>query len=399
MIRKTVLWLLGLWVAGAAMAGGPPVDLSLFTANCYCFDETQTKALKDLTWFGNKITGGRVDVKDLQSGIQKNTGTRRREISQTIAASKADFVFLQELWNDKNKQDMVDLLSKDYKYSYSASNIKRGLAETDDGLLMFSKWPPFYTTAQEFEDKYDDETHAHKGYLIMGIYHPSAGFFLLVNSHLQSGTDDKSCEIRQVQIAQLVGRLRALAKLDWRIQNATLIFGGDLNEPITLDRDNKILFDRTRPMVEAFNALGVNIDNNQTLAMLCKELDIREVYNGNQVTKRGVIRAVDLSRPMGQWASRPLPVDNSSQARFNGNPANWSYFSKATEPSGRQMLDQLFLDPAKATLQSITVMRQEFMGDPGFAVHKGDPKQTYNPVPAISDHAGVLFKFRLDPSL
>jgi endonuclease/exonuclease/phosphatase family metal-dependent hydrolase len=342
MIRKAVLLLLGLWVAFAAKAaGGPPVDLSLFTANCYCFDESQTKVLKDLTWLGNKITGGRVDVKDLQSGIQKNTGTRRREIAQNIVASKADFVFLQELWNGKNKSDMVDLLSKDYKYYYMASNIKRGAAETDDGLLMFSKWPPFFTTGQEFEDKYDDETHAHKGFLIMGIYHPSGGFILLVNTHLQSGTDDKSCSIRLNQIGQLVGRIRELARLDWRIQNATILTGGDTNDPIT----------------------------------------------------------VDLSRPVDQWATRPLPADNSSQLRFNGNPANWSYFSKATEPSGRQMLDQLFLDPTKATLLSITVMRQEFMGDPGFAVHKGDPKQTYNPVPAISDHAGVLFRFRLAPSL
>ena len=390
--RKFILLIAGLWlaIAGAARAGGPPVPFKVFTANCYCFDESQTEHLKNWTSLKNAFGDGK--VVDLQKGIQKNTGTRRREIAQQVAKADPDVVFFQELWNNDNKMDMIHLLtekvSKKYKYYCIASNISNSYKETDDGIMMMSKWPPFFTSEMEYNKKYDDEEHAHKGALFMGLYHPSSGFMLLVNTHMQSGTDDESCSIRENQIDQLVRRIRELRKLDWRIENATILVGGDLNEPITLKTEVNALFDRTRYLVKCFNDLGVNINNNQTVAMLCKEFQIKEVYEANQQRRTGVIRTV-------AGGARPITDPHSPHiSRFDGGAKAWTYFRQASEPSGRQLLDHMFVDPVKFKLEKFTVMRDSFLGD------KGGPKdETYKPYEAISDHAGVLFEFMVSPSL
>jgi endonuclease/exonuclease/phosphatase family metal-dependent hydrolase len=389
--RKAVLSLAALWATAAlpALAAAKPVPFKLMTANCYAFDETLAKTLKDVTWLGSKLGFSDKPI-DLQSGIQKNTGTRRREISQQVIASGADVACFQELWNADNKIDMINLLSKKYKYYYITSKIKNGKTEMDDGLLMVSKWPPFFTYSEEFKDRYDEEKRAHKGFLMMGLNIPGGGFLLVIGTHIQSGTDDTACQVRDKQLTQMVNAVNGLKKTDWRIQNAKVLVAGDLNEPITID--GNLMFDRSRCLVDRFNELGWPVNSDQTLAILTKKYKTAEVYHGNQVQRKGLIRAVNQAIPVNKWSNRAIPADNSSIARFNGDKANWPYFVEASEPSGRQLLDHAFLDPSVATLEKFTVYRKEFLGD------KMDGGQnTYDAYTAISDHAGVLFTLKLQP--
>ena len=389
---RFILLIGGLWwsLAATAQAAGPAVPFKLFTANCYCFDEAQTRALKNITWIGSHFSS-KVKVVDLQRGIQKNTGTRRREIAQQVVKSGADVAFFQEVWNADNKVDMLKLLQSQYKYCYMTNKIKNSKLETDDGLFIVSKWPPFFMDGMEFDPskKYDDEEHAHKGALIMGIYHPSGGFILLVNTHLQSGTDDESCSVRQDQITEIVEWIRKLRKTDWRIENATVIVGGDLNDPITIQKGNRALFDRTGYQVKQFNDLGININNDQTIAMLVKKYDLKEIWESDQQHRQVRIRTV------GGGARFLGDPHNQHAGRFGGHKeSGWDYFPEASEPSGVQLLDHLFLDPSKVRLDKFTVMRSTFLGDKAH-----DPGAPYAPYAAISDHAGVLFELTISPSL
>jgi len=387
--RKIIAGLLGLWVVltVGARAQDPRRScvLTLFTANCYCFDEKQTRYLKNVTVLANAFSGS-VDITDLQRGIQKSTNARREEIAREVIKSKADIALFQEVWNADNKTDITHRLHKIYKYHYVASHIKNNWKETDDGLLIVSKWVPFYTTAFSFSKKYDAEKYAHKGALLAAFYHPQGGFFLVVNTHMQSGLDAEAVSIREHQVGEIVRKIRELQRTDWRIQNATIIVGGDLNEPITLRANSHELFDRTRYLVQRFNDLRVPINNDQVINKLCRDYRVQKIIEIDQQADRGTLRTV---------GGGTQAIDPS-----NYGGGNWSYWRAATDPSGMQVLDHLFLDPAKARLEAMTVLRGPFLGDlhgtPTKDPNRAEPLYM-NPDTAISDHAAVVYVIRLFP--
>ena len=389
--RKFILLVGGLWLAlaGTARAQGAAVAFKLFTANCYCFDEDQTRNLKYWTTIKHFFKPSH-PVQDLQVGIQKNTGKRRREIATEVIKSNADVAMFQEVWNDKNKTDMLNLLQKKYKYCFVSSRIKKTWTETDDGLFIVSKWPPFFAEGMEFDkdQRFEAEEYAHKGVLAMGLYHPNGGFILVVNTHLQSGTEDIACAIRQHQIGEVVKWLRQLMATDWRIANATIIFGGDLNDPITMLKQNHELFDRTYYQVKHFNDLGININNDQILTMLARKYHLKQIWGIDQQHHELRIQTVG-------GGSRVMTDSSSGHSGVlrGEKEMGWTKFPEASDPSGVQLLDHLFVDPAKVKIVKFTVMREDFLGDLGI-----DPEEPMNPWEVISDHAGVLYDLLIEPT-
>ncbi len=356
-------------------------DIKLMTINCYCFPTGKTSLLKGLTSIGNFLApavGKKVDVVDLQKGIQKEAPQRIDEIAAQILRNSPDVIFFQELWGDDNKNRMIDRLSANYKYNYWNDKNRHGVTELDDGLLIMSRWVPYHTACLQYEHTYDDEKHANKGALLMALYNPQNGFITLVNTHMQSGTDNEACATKEAQIREIGEWVRGLKRKDWRIANSDFIVGGDFNEPFCLQADKGQIIDRTAYLTRVYNQEGMPLNNLQMRDWLCNHYKINKVVEVDQIRRGGAILA------KGQPGAEMLSAEDPVAGRFNGGSGGqWTYWAVASEPTGWQVLDHFFMNPARCKMKSFIVLRSEFLGD-------RRPDVAFDPYKAISDHAALV---------
>jgi|GEM_PF-2128471 len=373
------------------------VDLTLMTLNSYAFPVGLTKILRGATAISSKvgITSGTVD---LASNIKIAIHHRIAAQAAFILQENPDVVVFQELWGSDNKDRMLNALGKNYPQVYYNETLykrsKKGLnpADLDDGLLVVSKLPIIYQTSIIFTDKTSDEKRANKGALILGIHDRQGQPVILVNTHLQSGVGDEYIIIKEKQIDEIAQKIAALQK-DPILKDAPIIIAGDLNEPIAYQEGvaggiyhERRIIDRTKYLINILNKRGIAVTNDQVLQQLTTKYNPQYILEIFQLAGRKDSSAHTLYSPADPTRkSLPmnLPQNEHMGGGFPGHAGiHGSYWDMATDPTGWQILDHVFMTP-NCTLLSYRVFRKEVLGDRG-------AKAPYNGDIALSDHAAVM---------
>jgi endonuclease/exonuclease/phosphatase family metal-dependent hydrolase len=376
-----------------------PDELRVMTLNCYCFPERLTNALKGITWIGEAF-GGKKAI-DLQRGIQQDTTTRKRYLLQIILREKPDVVCLQECWNGEKDFFRNALKASYHVYENKGPWSKSARKILDDGLMVFSKDEAVRSSRNTvrtfiYDDFEDDENMADKGAVILEFQHNDKPW-ILVNTHLQSGTREGALKIKVRQVHQLASELRDLQDGDPVARDAQVVWVGDDNEPISYIEVGAsvtdTLFDRTQYLLDQANqefAKGHShlvLSNDQAVARLAREHGCERVVQVYDLDNRGVLRQAGEKGPGEPW-----PLGNHWRW-FNGTPGfGWAYLKEATDPSGRQVLDHAFVDDARTEVSDILTLRKAVLGDKRPLT--GSDRDTYNPDTALSDHAAVIFTLK-----
>jgi len=418
--RTTALFLF-LLISRGLLAQTQANDLNLMTMNTYCFPPWKVTLLKKL------------GIVDLVSGVDTPIPERIRRIAAFARQKNPDVVFFQELWGKDNKEEMIRNLQPTFKYVFWNDQIKpKYVSYLDDGLLIASRRIPFMERHIEYRDREGDEDAgltrggAHKGALIIGVYDGKGKAILMVDTHLQSGTNPEAVLVRTRQIAQVCRELKKIQDEDPRTRDAQIIFAGDVNDPVSWRGDNKRLVNRTRQMTEVFRKEGFPINNDWLIDYLVKKYkpdDVAEIF---ELERRAVFKTATgaegyeiaanggkayavsrLSAPkasLGVGTAAPEP-DDAVAGRLNGNDSRWTFFPDATDPIGNQILDHVYVLNSRSEVKNFRVFREECLGDaPGLGTYHKDPKDLkpgevfpwegrtihFNGKKAISDHAAIM---------
>ena len=372
--RSAVLILVQLWaLAGTwAPAAAPGTLMKILSLNCSPQRPGVVYDGEDAENLG-KVPRGRIAAEILQSG--------------------ADVVLLQGLWvagdsSSKNmdgfynKEQMAQLLKPKYPYCLALDRI-------NDGLLIASKYVPFYFGSATFDPKerevYKEDNRVQKGALMAGLYDPAGNFLVVVNTHLQSGVNLEACMAREKEARNLGYWIERHRKADWRISQACSIVAGDFSEPVTLQRDQGRIVDRTRYLTEQMTAWYAPVDHNQALAALCQSTGAKDVVAVNRIRELAFVRKLGLGEPVATLR-HPDPLVQD----FNAD-GGWAYLKEATDASGRQIRTHFFFSPGRFRLISLTSLRGPYLGDQG-------PAKPYDPGKALTRNAAVLAEIELIPS-
>ena len=312
------------------------------------------------------------------------SASQEQGIVAQVVQSGADIAVFQGLW--RNKSRIADQLKKQYKYSLAANRAETApgfmvhQAVPEDGLLILSKWVPCFSRFREFKKKYGPDEGLKKGVLLGLFYHPSGGFITILDTQLQSGFDDEACSVREKQVTDMAYWYRELRNSDWRLLTSRNIVVGDFHEPITYDRASGRIFDRTGYLLYRMQGWKLNVSNNQTLDRLFKNPALKELVQPDQQREKGPIRRGGLGQPV---VAHLDPEDPRLGPFKGGQAGGWAYWPEATDATGCQILDQIYLDPGTCTLNSLQVLRAAFLGDRG-------PDRPYDAARALTERAAIL---------
>ena len=312
----------------------------------------------------------------------------RRRIAAEVLKSGADVVILQGVWTAatsegpnvdffNNKAHMAELLKGSYKYALAADR-------KNDGLLIVSKWVPFYFDSLTFgpRDVSGRDQKLQKGAIMAGFYNPEGGFVVVVDTHLQSGVDKDACIAREKQAKALGYWVHEREKADWRIQDSGRILAGDLGEPVTLQKDQGRIVDRTRYLAEQIANWFTKVDNDQAIAALCRSAGVQDVVQVEPVRQTAQVRKLGVGEPVATLRNGDPLV-----APFRAD-GGWTYWKEATDASGCQIRTHFLLTPDRLKLLSLVSLRGPYLADQG-ASKPADPGR------ALARNAAVLAEIEL----
>jgi endonuclease/exonuclease/phosphatase family metal-dependent hydrolase len=382
MQRPLLLLGAGLLLGVSARAAA---DFKVMSLNCYAFPAGSRAALKKVTGALAKLRLVEKEV-DLTAGIDQPIHQRVRKNARFFLGQKPDVVCCQELWKEENKKIMIHELHGHYPHAfYNHAFYKNRLkahnpAQMDDGLLIASRVRPFFHDTLTYSDKAGDEQRAEKGALLVGLTEHGSTW-LVVDTHLQAGTEPGDLAIKDKQIRQLGRRILDDQARQPRLKHARVVVIGDFNEPITWRQARGQLVNRTQWMADAFRQAGLDLDNRQEVDQLLRKYQIRQEEDIYELQGKGILKDAQ-GRQTGTTTSSQDPLVR----QFNDNKIwGWSYWEDATEPTGLQILDTAFLSPA-CQLRSLKTYRKEILGDQP----SGKP---YDSRAATSDHAAIMLTF------
>jgi endonuclease/exonuclease/phosphatase family metal-dependent hydrolase len=317
--------------------------------------------------------------KDLQSGIAKPVARRIPEMAQFIRQQGTDVAMFQELWSDDNKERMASNLCGDYPYCfYVPAEIPIvSMIVMDDGLMVVSKTPFIKCAKITFTERMGEEKLAQKGALLCAVKDREGKPMLIVNTHLQSGTEIEAVKIRARQMRGIGLAVKDMISKVPELKNCRIVVGGDVNEPLAFIQDRGLMTERTSYLTQELNTAGIQVNNDQMVMQQARKLGVKEIVSINEQTKVGIVRDLDLKE------KRRLDKtgEESRHVERNGSWPGWPN-PEATDPNATQVLDHFFLDK-QTRLKEYKVFRQEILGGTGALNGSDLPKA------AISDHAAL----------
>ena len=355
---------------------------------------------------------------------------RIAKIARLTIENNSDVAFYQELWGKWNKQKMIEGLKPAYKYILWNENNTPGaknMTELDDGIMIASKRPPFFTKEIIFSDRTGDEDNgirgsAKKGALFMGICDAAGKPILLITSHLQSGTSMGELEVRMKQCAQIAEMIKTIYQEFPSTQDGQIIMAGDFNDPVgwrefagdaKYPKEVSRIVDRTKQLTDVFRLKGIPLSNDWLIKRMAATYHAEEILEVFQQEGAGVIKdgkgafkytvhvkpGLDKAKaPAGSYAvvesakgprrGSDAPVcDTDMVGQLNGGDFRWRLFPEATDPDRIQILDHIFILEERTVVKQWVVDRKRFLGDRD--QFTGQVKHLDSKT-ALADHAAIL---------
>jgi len=402
-------------------------DLSLMSVNSYCFPAAQVELAKKL---------GKLD---LHAGVETHPNVRIDRLARLASESNADIVCFQELWGEDNKRRMIMNLKSSFKHCYwneaiSPSPVNPGAI--DDGLMIASRRPPYFTKAIVFSDRTGAEndgirSSAKKGALFMGVCDAEGRPILVITTHMQAGGAWEEVDVRLKQCAQIAATIKSLYHEFPSTQGAQIILVGDVNELVgwrnwagdaEWPKETNRIVDRTKQLTEVFRLAGIPLSNDWLIKKMAAKYRAEEIVEVFQRDAAAVIRdgrgtfkytirvkpGLDRTRaPNGSYAivesarraevgSTATNADMDLVGYANGKDHRWGVIPEGTEPDSLFILDHVFILENRSAIKTWTVDRARFLGDrPNLGVYPqgvhfaGRPLHK-DPRTALTDHAAVL---------
>lgn len=368
-------------------------QLTLWSGNCYAFPQEVSDLLEFAT---TQLTQMGIMPKpiNLNGDVKKDVSQRINEIAQLVIKNTPDVVAFQELWGDRNKQLMQNVLNSHYSHFYWQSILKqdltvRGLIEhykhneisslpvkLDSGLFVASRFPIINRHYFEFTDKAGDEVNAMKGAYILHMIGEDKSPILFATTHLQSWRDVQYVSIRQRQMKQLGQTLSAM-RTNWGLDgqfDLKIIIVGDLNEPIVILNEEHLMVNYSKYLVETLNSCGLQVSDTSTLKLLAKNYAITKTLDVNAIDVVGTLKELDVSIEVKMGEPYSYLV-----GRFHEHKT-LSKWTGATDPKSLQLLDHVYVD-RNCQVSDYHVLRDECFGD----------SLVFDPTKAITDHAHIFF--------
>ena len=137
----------------------------------------------------------------------KHISKRLKYIPKEIIKACSDIVALQEIYNKKHQEYVINELKSKYPYHF----LKKGAGfKFDSGLMFLSKYPIADGAFHPFnENSFDEKIFVNKGFLSCDIFIKNFGKIHFINTHLTSGgtlheqDSKKIIKIRNSQITQI----------------------------------------------------------------------------------------------------------------------------------------------------------------------------------------------------
>lgn len=383
----------------------PSDALTIMTLNCYAFNQDKRNIKKI-------FIGG-----DLHEGVNMHPRDRLDLIGSFTNSISPDVAIFQEVWEDTNKETLIYSLNagSNSRAGYYPNTFWEKFSSirpdvSDSGLLIASKFPFVYTNKLEYTDKEGDDARAKKGALLVAIK-KNGQPIIIVDTHLQSGGEWNDVVIRFNQMKQLgkfINDCKAeIIKTSPEFKNASIIIGGDLNEPISLEQtgraiDKLTLLNRPALFVNALKESNVDLSNFDSVKKLVEKYGAQQVLDIMEETQQGgrtsegifkdttgnVIKKISVDR-------FKIPIDPNGPLASIGELSEQYllFFEDASVPRGFQLLDH-FLTDRNTQLNYLKVFRKELLGDTSNFKGPGpQPTNHFNPNTALSDHAAVLAAF------
>lgn len=163
---------------------------------------------------------------------------RLPRISEKLATSSYDFIFLQEVFTSSGYSAIAKTLQA--KGYYSTGYPHRDFFKpVNSGIVTFSKYPLSEIESIPLKGMTGSDFFSSKAIVSAKAKISDNLTIQLVNTHLQSRQNDKSVLIRKIQLTQLE---EGFKKVDPSL-NIPLIFAGDLNIDRNFASENKSLTD------------------------------------------------------------------------------------------------------------------------------------------------------------
>jgi hypothetical protein len=170
-----------------------------------------------------------------------------------------------------------------------------------------------------------------------------------------------------------------------------VVLVGDFNQPITCRKAKGRVYDRVSWMIDRYNAVIQGNPYRAELSLAGRVDDLADAVKAGTILEIDELKDQVMARKPRQSSRTPLPAADPDARieRFNGSDSGgWDYWKYATDPPGRQVLDDVWLTSSWAKVEDYQVQRKEFLGDQADAAGKG---KTYDPDIAYSDHAALFF--------
>ncbi|MGA2082766.1 MAG: endonuclease/exonuclease/phosphatase family protein [Holophaga sp.] len=394
-----------------AQAPDPKRNVRVLSLNCYCFPDRTTQIAKYATRFLDWV-GIRKGEVDLASGITKGIPQRIDLIAAYVNKSGAQIACFSELWKFANKKRMMDRLGKGWHFYWNQDKDDiTNPAMMDDGLLIASKWPAIETSPNFFQkvsresggvsgravrwftydDREDDEKMAQKGAIIFAFDH-NYETMILADTHLQSGTAKSALAVEEKQMQQLAREMDAFAsRLRDPMAPTPVVLVGDFNQPITFRKAKGRVYDRVSWMIDRYNAVIQGNPFRAELSLAGRVDDLADARKAGTILEIDELKNQVTTRKPHQSSPAPLAASDPDAKieRFNGGDSGgWDYWMYATDPPGRQVLDDVWVSYKWAKVEDYQVKRKEILGDKVDAAGHGKP---YDADTAFSDHAAIMF--------
>lgn len=137
----------------------------------------------------------------------KHISKRLKYIPKEIIKTSSDIVALQEIYNKKHQEYVINKLKSKYPYHFLK---KEAGFKFDSGLMILSKYPITNGAYHPFnENSFDEKIFINKGFLSCDISIKYFGKIHFINTHLTAGgafneqDSKKIIKIRNAQITQI----------------------------------------------------------------------------------------------------------------------------------------------------------------------------------------------------
>lgn len=140
------------------------------------------------------------------------------DISSALLNTKADVLCLQELFHARHRRRLIDTLKREYPYYVHPG--KSGFKQCS-GLMIFSKYKITGSFMSYYRQHRKADAMANKGIQIADIWIGDT-ILRVANTHMQSGGEAKSQQIRDMQYRHLKTAVQSYYSWEY-------VIAGDLN--------------------------------------------------------------------------------------------------------------------------------------------------------------------------